>query len=85
MLTLVGNPGGEDNKVVVVGKKPLILTKPIEKEPIDLECLLKLVKKLSNEIFDLKKKFGEGTFTPHYLDPSIEKATTDPNPEKPQI
>jgi hypothetical protein len=52
MLTLIGNLGGEDNKTLVVGKKPLLLTKIAEKEPTNLEGVLKLVKKMSNEVVD---------------------------------
>jgi len=38
------------------------LTNPTKKEPIDLESMLKMVKKLSNEVVDIKNNFSEGTF-----------------------
>jgi hypothetical protein len=57
-LPVGGNPRVEDNKTT--DKKPLLLTKPREKEPIDLDNVLKLVKKLSN-VVDLKMNVGEGS------------------------
>jgi hypothetical protein len=62
MLTLVGKLGGEDSKTRVVGKKPCYLTKPTKKEPTDVESALKLIKKLSNELFDIKRNPKEGTY-----------------------
>jgi hypothetical protein len=68
MFTLVGNPEGEDSKTLVVGKKPWLLTKTIEKETNDLEDVLNLVKKLSNEIVDLKKRItGKKHLTREHL------------------
>jgi hypothetical protein len=36
MSTLVGNMRGEDNKAMIVGKKPILLTNHVEKEPSDI-------------------------------------------------
>jgi hypothetical protein len=47
-----------------VGNKPLLLTKPPEKEPKDIDSVVKLVKKLSNEVVDLKKNVGKGPSRP---------------------
>jgi len=52
------HPHFEDIKSA--GKKPILLTKPPEKEPKDIDSVVKLVKKLSNEVVDVKKNVGEG-------------------------
>ena len=46
------------------GKKYLLLTNPPEKEPKDIDSMVKLVKKLSNEVLDLKKNVDEGPSRP---------------------
>jgi len=55
---LGSHPIAEETKNV--GKKPLLLTKPPKKEPKELENIVKLVKKLSNEVVELNKNVGEG-------------------------
>jgi hypothetical protein len=59
MLSLGSNPGVEGNKVV--GKKPLLLTNTTRERTNYLDNVLKLVKKLCNEVVDLKKNIGEGS------------------------
>jgi hypothetical protein len=46
------------------GKKPFLLTKPPEKESKDINNSVKNVKKLSNEVVNLKKNVGEGSSKP---------------------
>jgi hypothetical protein len=60
LISLDSHPTYERNQIT--GKKPLLLTKPLEKEPKDLDSVVKLVKKLSNEVVYLKKNIGEGSF-----------------------
>jgi hypothetical protein len=45
-------------------KKPLILTKPLDMESKVIDNEVKMVKKLSNEVVDLKKNVGEGSSKP---------------------
>jgi hypothetical protein len=48
-----------------------------------MESVLHLVKKLSNEIVDLKKNSGEGTSNLRTFRPFYRKAITSPKPPKP--
>jgi hypothetical protein len=67
-------------------KKPLLLTKPPEKEPKDIDSVVKLVKKLSNEVVDLKKNVGEGSSRPRTFHPFFKRNDNPPRPpEAPQI
>jgi hypothetical protein len=54
-----------------IGKRPLLLTKPPEKEPKDIDNVVKLVKKFSNKVVDLKKNVGEGSSKPELFDRSL--------------
>ena len=45
-------------------KKPLMLTKPPEKDPRDIDNVVKLLDKLSNKVVDIKKNVGEGYSIP---------------------
>jgi hypothetical protein len=47
-----------------IGKNPFLPTKPPEKEPKDLDNVVKLVKNFLNEVVDLKKNVGEGPSKP---------------------
>lgn len=49
-LSLAGSTSREKPKAS--GKKPLVLTKPMENGVTGLESILKLVKKLSNEVLN---------------------------------
>jgi hypothetical protein len=61
------------------------VTKPPEKEPTDLDNVLKLVKKLSNEVVDLKKMLVKGHLITNPSTFSQENQTTNPNHLRPQI
>jgi hypothetical protein len=61
------HPRYEETKSV--GKKPLLLTKPPDKESKDIDNVVKMVKKLSNEVVDLKKNVGEGSSKPRNFHP----------------
>jgi hypothetical protein len=45
-------------------KKPLLLAKPPDRESKDIDNVVKMVKKLSNEVVDLKNNVGEGSSKP---------------------
>jgi hypothetical protein len=49
------------------------LTKPPKKEPKYLDNVVKLVKKLSNEVVDLKKNTREGPSNPRPFHPFFNK------------
>jgi len=51
-------------KTKLDGKKPLLLTKPPDKESRDIDNVVKMVKKISNEVVDLKNNVGEGSSKP---------------------
>ena len=66
---MASNRGDKDAKTTTVPKKKLILSKPPaesnvdnnEKKPIDIESMLYLLKKLSNEVVDFNKNAREST------------------------
>jgi hypothetical protein len=78
MLSLGIHPITEENKTS--GKKPLLLTKPPEKELKYLENVVKLVKKLSNEVVDLINNVGEGYSKQKYFHPFFKKIDNLPKP-----
>ena len=51
-------------ETILYGKKSLLLTKPPKKDLRDIDNVVKLVKKLSNEVVDMKKNVGEGSSKP---------------------
>jgi hypothetical protein len=63
-----------------------LLTRPLgkqaeqnpEKDNVDMESLQRMVKKLSNEIVDMKRNVGEGTSNPRPYKPFFRK----PSPYK---
>jgi hypothetical protein len=63
MMSLKGNPGSEPSKDK--GKNKETMSKPSEEkknyDSMDMEALQRIVKKLSNELIDLKKSGGEGS------------------------
>ena len=67
----------------MVWKRPLLLTKPPKKEPNDIDNVVKLVKKLSNEVVDLKKNIGEGSPKPRTFLPFFKRQHSLPKPPKP--
>jgi hypothetical protein len=68
------------------GKKNLLLTKSPEKEPKDINNTFNLVKKLSNEVFNLKKNTGERTSRNIPFHPFLNKNDNQPKPsEAPQL
>jgi hypothetical protein len=66
-----------------VGKKPLLLTKPPDKESKDIDSVVKMVKKLSNEVVDLKKNVGEGSSKLKNFLPFFKKPYNPPQPPEP--
>ena len=54
----------------ISSKRPLLLTKPKEKHPNELENVVKMVQILSNKIVDLEKEKGASSyrnpFQPYY-------------------
>jgi hypothetical protein len=56
------HPHSEEIKSV--GNKPLVITKPPEKDPKHIENVVNLVKKLSNEFVDLKNNVVERSSKP---------------------
>jgi hypothetical protein len=68
MLSLKGNPGVESSKEKTNPKTKSTATKTSEEkkdtDSMDMEALQRIVKKLSNEIIDLKKNSGEGSSNP---------------------
>lgn len=64
-----------------LSKNPLILTKPYEENPVDLGGAMKQFKNLSNEIVDMKKKYGEGYSIKKFFEHFIRKNTTKPSPQ----
>jgi hypothetical protein len=67
-------------------KQPLLLTKPHEKEPRDIDSVVKLVKKLSNEVVDLKKNIGEGPSRNRTFHPFFKRSDNQHKPpEAPQL
>jgi hypothetical protein len=63
-----------------------LLTKPPEKEPKDIDSVVKLVKKLSNEVVDLKKNVGEGPSRNRPFHPFFKRNDNHPKPpEVPQL
>jgi hypothetical protein len=65
------------------GKKPLLLTKPPDKESKDINNVVKKVNKLSNEVVDLKKNVGEGSSKPRTFCPFFKKPDNPPQPPEP--
>jgi hypothetical protein len=62
---------------------PLLLTKPPNKEANDIDNVVKRVKKLSNEVVDLKKNVGEGSSKPQTFHPFFKKQDNPPQPLEP--
>jgi hypothetical protein len=79
MLSLVGNHKVEENKFI--GNKPLLLTKPMQKEPTNLESVLNILKKLPNGVFNLKKNVGDGS-SHHKPFLTFHKKKTQPKPHE---
>jgi hypothetical protein len=71
----------EDTKSA--GKKPFMLAKPPNKESKDIENVIKMVKKLSNEVVDLKKNVGEGSSKPQNFLPFFKRPDSPPKPPEP--
>jgi hypothetical protein len=67
----------------LTGKKPFLLTKPPDKESKDIDNVVKMVKKLSNEVVDLKKNVGEGSSKPRTFRPFFKKPDNLPQPPEP--
>jgi len=65
------------------GKRPLLLTKPPEKEPKDINNVVKLVKKLANQVVDIKRNVGEGSSKPQIFLPFFKRQASPPKPPKP--
>jgi hypothetical protein len=82
LLSLGSHPTFEETKAA--GKKPLLLTKPPEKEPKDLDSVVKLVKNLSNEVVDLKKNVGEGSSKRNLFIHSLRRMITHQSHQKPK-
>jgi len=62
------------------------LTNPPEKEPKDMDIMVKLVKKLLNEVVDLKKNAREGPSRPRPFQPLFKRNDNPPKPlEVPQL
>jgi len=73
-------------EITSLGKKHLLLMKPPEREPKDLENIVKLVKKLSNEVVNIKNNSKEGTSRPRPFHPFFKRNDNPPKPPKvPQI
>jgi hypothetical protein len=67
----------------MTGKRPLLLTKPPKKEPKDIDNVVKLVKKLYNEVVDIKKNVGEGTSKPRTFRSFLKRQDSPPKPPEP--
>jgi hypothetical protein len=65
------------------GKRPFLLTKPPEKEPKDIDNVVKLVNKLSNKVVDLKRNVGEGSSKPQTFRPFFKRQDSPPKPPEP--
>jgi hypothetical protein len=65
------------------GKKSLLLTKPLDNESRDIDNVVKMVKKLSNEVVDLKNNVGEGSSKPQTFHPFFKKPDNPPQPPEP--
>jgi len=61
-------------------KKPLLLTKPLEKDPKDMDNMVKLVKKMSNDVVDLNKNFDKGFSRPIPFLSSFKRNVNRPKP-----
>jgi hypothetical protein len=63
---LKGNSGSKPSKDK--GKAKATSSKPLEEkkqdDPMDMEALQRIIKKLSNDLIDLKKSSGEGSSNP---------------------
>jgi hypothetical protein len=75
------HPHYEETKSI--GKKPLLLTKPPNKEARDIDNVVKMVKKLPNEVVDLKKNVGEGSSKSLTFHPCFKKQDNPPQPQEP--
>jgi hypothetical protein len=64
-------------------KNPLLLTKQHDKESRDIDNVVKMVKKLSNETVDLKHNVGEGPSKPQTFCPFFKKLDNPPQPLEP--
>jgi hypothetical protein len=62
------------------GKRPFLLTKPPEKEPKDINNVVKLVNKLSNEVVYLKRNVGESSSKPQAFRPFFKRQDSPPKP-----
>jgi hypothetical protein len=78
MLYLVSHPIIEENETI--GKKYFLLTKPPKKELKELDNVVKLVKKLCNEVVDIINNVGEGYSKNKYFHPFFKKTDNLPKP-----
>jgi hypothetical protein len=92
MLSLKGNPWIEYSKYKANIKTKTIVTKPSkdkkDSNSTNMESLHKIFKKLSNEIIDLKKNYGEGSSNPNNFfkfQPKKEKSTPTNNTNPPSL
>jgi hypothetical protein len=90
MLSLKGNLGVESSKEKGNTKTKTTTNKPFEDkkdhDSTDMEALQRIVKKLSNEIIDLKNNCGEGSSNPNNFfkfQPKKEKSTPPTNKTTP--
>jgi hypothetical protein len=65
------------------GKKPLLLTKIPKRESKDIDNVVKMVKKLSNEVMDLKNNVGEGSLNPQIFISFFKKPNNLTQPHEP--
>jgi hypothetical protein len=73
-------------EIMSSSKKNLLLARPPEKELKDIDSVVKLVKKLSNEVVYLKKNTDEGSSNPRSFYPFFNRNDNPPRPpEAPQI
>jgi hypothetical protein len=79
-LSLGRSPRVEENRAA--SKKPLLLIKPIDQKPTDLDSVLKLVNKLSNEVVDLKRNVSKGSSHRKPFRDFYRKTNNQPKPPK---
>jgi hypothetical protein len=60
-------------EIKLAGKKPLLITKSSEKKPKDIDSVVMLVKKLLNEVVDIKKNVSEGYLRPRNFHPLFKR------------
>jgi hypothetical protein len=64
------------------GKKHLLITKTPKKEPKYIDNVVKLFKKLSNEVINLNKNVGEGPSRPRTFHSFFKRKYNPPRPHK---